>query len=548
LLKPFLPDSLYKFLFALLGLLYIIGLFVPLMDNDAAHHANIALHMHLTGDYVSLVDQNGDYLDKPHLLFWLSAFSYKIFGVTSFAYKLPSLLFTILCIYSTYRLGKTLYNREVGKLASLLLASAFAFMLANNDVRMEAILTACIAFSSWQLVDFVQQKKIINILGAAIGLALGFATKGMIAVFVPAIGSFFYILYGKDYKLLLNWKWLLLIVLFAAFISPVLYCYYLQYNLHPEKIVRGKDHINGIKFILFNQSVERFGGKTGDVSKQDHFFFLHSFLWAFAPWSILVYMAIIVRFKNYLKRDIEWFTVSTFVVVLLLVSFSGFKLPHYLNIIFPVAAVIAAAFIIGSQSSVVWTKRIFIIQFVVAVILILAAGSINIWAFPVHGWWSLTMVVLLLALVFYFMKSSMFSSLQKSVLMPVATMILFFFLLNNNFYPQLLKYQGGNELAFKTKDKIDPKQVYFWRETQSSSFNFYTKTLRQQFSDSTLDGKEKVWLLYDIKDEAQIKQQYKIVQRFETVDYEITKIDLKFMNPDKRLSVCTKMIVSEIWR
>jgi hypothetical protein len=548
LLKPFLPDSLYKFLFALLGLLYIIGLFVPLMDNDAAHHANIALHMHLTGDYVSLVDQNGDYLDKPHLLFWLSAFSYKIFGVTSFAYKLPSLLFTILCIYSTYRLGKTLYNREVGKLASLFLASAFAFMLANNDVRMEAILTACIAFSSWQLVDFVQQKKIINILGAAIGLALGFATKGMIAVFVPAIGSFFYILYGKDYKLLLNWKWLLLIVLFAAFISPVLYCYYLQYNLHPEKIVRGKDHINGIKFILFNQSVERFGGKTGDVSKQDHFFFLHSFLWAFAPWSILVYMAIIVRFKNYLKRDIEWFTVSTFVVVLLLVSFSGFKLPHYLNIIFPVAAVIAAAFIIGSQSSVVWTKRIFIIQFVVAVILILAAGSINIWAFPVHGWWSLTMVVLLLALVFYFMKSSMFSSLQKSVLMPVATMILFFFLLNNNFYPQLLKYQGGNELAFKTKDKIDPKQVYFWRETQSSSFNFYTKTLRQQFSDSTLDGKEKVWLLYDIKDEAQIKQQYKIVQRFETVDYEITKIDLKFMNPDKRLSVCTKMIVSEIWR
>ncbi|MEO7394275.1 MAG: glycosyltransferase family 39 protein, partial [Chitinophagaceae bacterium] len=118
--SPFLPRNVYIFLFSLLGLVYVIGLFVPLIDNDSAHHASIALRMHLTGDYVSLIDQSGDYLDKPHLLFWLTAFSYKIFGVTSFAYKVPSLLFTILGTYSTYRLGKTLYNTETGKLAALI--------------------------------------------------------------------------------------------------------------------------------------------------------------------------------------------------------------------------------------------------------------------------------------------------------------------------------------------------------------------------------------------------------------------------------------------
>src|SRR5689334_24112316 len=103
----------YALFFGLLAVVYVLGLAVPLMDNDSAHHANIALHMHLTGDYVSLVDQNGDYLDKPHLLFWLAAFMYKIGGVSGFTYKLPSFLFTILGIYSTYRLGKTLYNKEV---------------------------------------------------------------------------------------------------------------------------------------------------------------------------------------------------------------------------------------------------------------------------------------------------------------------------------------------------------------------------------------------------------------------------------------------------
>ena len=544
--KPFLPDTIYQFLFALLGLVYITGLFVPLMDSDSAHHANIALHMHLTGDYASLIDHNGDYLDKPHLLFWLSAFSYKIFGVTSFAYKLPSFLFTILGVYSTYRLGRTLYNKEIGKLAALILASAFAFMLANNDVRMEAMLTASIAFATWQLVEFIQTKKLLNVVGAALGLALGFSTKGMIAVFVPAIGAFFYILYGKDYKQFLNWKWLLMLLLFAVFISPVLYCYYLQYNLHPEKIVRSKDHINGIKFILLNQSVERFGGQTGDESKQDHYFFLHSFLWAFAPWALLVYILIVVRIKNFTRRELDWLTISTFIIMLLLVSFSGFKLPHYLNIIFPVAAIMAAVFIISSQSPGKWIRPVFIIQVVVSILLLLAVGVINAWAFPVNSIWVLIVLVLLLAVVFYFIKSKMYSSLQKAVLIPVNVMILAFFLLNANFYPQLLKYQGGKPMALATKGKIDPADVYFRENTYSSSFNFYAKTLRRPFADSVLQPGKKVWLMYDIKDEAEVKAKYSIGQRFETRDYEITKLDIKFMNPEKRGAQCTKMVLGEI--
>lgn len=520
---------------------------MPLMDNDSAHHANIALHMHLTGDYASLVDHNGDYLDKPHLLFWLSAFCYKIFGVTGFAYKLPSFFFTILGVYSTYRLGKTLYNKEAGKLSALILASSFAFILANNDVRMDAILTACIAFATWQLVEFIQTKKLLNVAGAALGLALGFSTKGMIAVFVPAIGSLFYILYRKDRRIFLNWKWLPMLLLFAVFISPVLYCYYLQYNLHPEKMVRGKDHTNGIKFILLDQSVERFGGQTGDTSKQDYFFFLHSFLWAFAPWSILACIAISVRLKNFLKRKEEWLTTGIFLIIFVLVSLSGFKLPHYLNVVFPVTSVMAAVFIINIQSSGKWTRPVFTIQLVISALLLVAIAVINAWVFPVNNVWIIIMLVLLLAQVFYFIKSKMIPPLQKAVLIPVATMILCFFLLNTNFYPQLLKYQGGNQLAFTTEGKVDFNNVYFWKETQSSSFVFYTKTLRKQFDDSVLQAGKKAWLLFDIRDEMEIAGAgYVLGRRFATPDYEITKLDIGFIIPEKRESRCSKLVVAEI--
>lgn len=546
---PFLSDRLYKFLFTLLGLVYIIGLFVPLMDNDSAHHADIALRMHLTGDYVNLIDNGKDYLDKPHLHFWLCAFSYKIFGVTTFAYKLPSFLFTILGTYSTYRLGKGLYNKEVGKLASLIVASAFAYMLANNDVRMDAILTASIVFATWQLVAFIQNKKFLNVIGAALGLGLGFSTKGHIAVFVPAVAAFFYILYRKDWKLLLNWKWVMLFLLFGLFITPVVCCYYLQYNLHPEKVVRGKDHINGVKFILLQQSVDRFSGEMGDDAKNDYFFFLHSFLWAFAPWSILGYIAAGSRIKNFLHRKDEWLTTGVFLVILLVVSFSGFKLPHYLNIVFPTTAVMVAAFILSKRSQPKWIRTLFKIQLIIVVLLLLLAGVINAWAFPAKNVWVIIGVILLLAIVFYFIKSKEYDPLQKTVAFSVAGMIFSFFLLNSNFYPQLLRYQGGNELAFSTKGKVDPSNVYFWKENYSSSYCFYTATLRKPFADSVLQPGKKIWLLADIKDLDEIKQQgYLLGQVYSAPDYEITKLNIKFVNPDRREKECTKMLLVEISR
>ncbi|HEX4875152.1 MAG TPA: glycosyltransferase family 39 protein, partial [Chitinophagaceae bacterium] len=466
--NPFFSRPLYFLLFSLLGLVYIIGLFVPLMDNDSAHHANIALHMYLTGDYVNLVDHSGDYLDKPHLHFWLSALSYHIFGVTTFAYKLPSFLFTIFGTYSTYRLGQSLYNKETGKLAALLVASSFAYILANNDVRMDAMLTAAVVFSIWQLVDFVKYKKISYIVGAALGLAVGFSIKGHIAVFVPAAATFFYILYCKEWKLLLNWKWLLLLLLFGLFISPVVYCYYLQYNLYPEKVVRGKDHINGVQFILLNQSVERFSGGMGSDGKNDYLFFLHSFLWAFAPWSILTLIAIVKRLKNLAAQKDEWLTTGVFVTMLLIVTLSGFKLPHYLNIIFPVTAVLAASFLYRLSAQENLHKTIFTLQLVMAALLLMGSAIVNLWAFPEKNIMAIVPVVFLLSLVFYFVKSSLLNRLQKAVGVSVSAMLFTFYLLNSNFYPQLLSYQAGKPLSEIIKGKLNPDDVYFWKGNYSS--------------------------------------------------------------------------------
>ena len=70
-----------KYWFPVLLLLGILlnatGLFSGIMEPDGALYAAIAKHMALSNDWVNLVADGQDWLDKPHFPFWLAALSFK---------------------------------------------------------------------------------------------------------------------------------------------------------------------------------------------------------------------------------------------------------------------------------------------------------------------------------------------------------------------------------------------------------------------------------------------------------------------------------------
>jgi hypothetical protein len=285
----------------------------------------------------------------------------------------------------------------------------------------------------------------------------------------------------------------------------------------------------------------------GSDAKNDRLFFIHSFLWAFAPWSIVAFIAIFSRLKTFASRKYEWLTVATFLVMLLTISFSGFKLPHYLNIVFPTTAILTASFILEKAKAVKWIRLIWIIQLVTVILLLLLAILIHVWAFPVSNTMTIVGVVILLAIVFYFIRSSLYSKIQKSILISVAAMAFSFFLLNTNFYPKLLSYQGGNQLALGTKERVDPQNVYLWTNYYSSSYNFYTKTIRKEFTDSVFKNGREVWILADRRNLQEIRDRgYILGRNISARDYEITKLDLKFVNPEKRESQLNQMVLVQV--
>ena len=545
------PKQQYIVLFIALVFVYLLGLIVPLMDEDASHHADIALQMVRSNNYIHLLSKGQDYLDKPHLLFWSAAAFFNLMGVTTLAYKLPSFLVTCLGIYSTYRLAKVLYTAETGRFAALITASSQAFILANNDVRMDAMLTGFIIFATWQLCEAVYWDKWYNYILGALGMALGFATKGMVGVAMPAIAMFFLLLYQRNWKKLFNIKWFVVLPLLVIFISPVLYCFYIQFDLHPEKAIRGSSNISGIKFILWGQSTERFDGDHFGKGKVKPFFFLHTMLWAFLPWAFITYYAIFSKLAFFIKSGFrfiagqELLTLGTILLIFTAISSAGYQLPHYLNILFPFFGIITAQKLLElhhSQSGVRQLKLILKFQYIVIGGCVLIAIILNTWVFP------LTSAVIIAASVFLLVAlwqnlSSGQSYFHKIVISSAFCIIFVNVLLNGNFYPQLLKYQAGISLAkVLTEKKINPAEVYKFN-TNSYAFDFYAANI---FSFIELDDmknkigyEQEIWLFTNEEGKSKLVESglpFKLIAS--SLNAKTTKLKPKFLNPETRKQAC----------
>src|SRR4051812_11205484 len=99
--------------------IYFAGASSDVIEVDSAQFASISMEMSQNNSYLMVTERGDDYLDKPPFLFWVSSASMKLFGLNNFAYKLPTLLFSLICLLYTIKLGRYLYNERTGKIAAV---------------------------------------------------------------------------------------------------------------------------------------------------------------------------------------------------------------------------------------------------------------------------------------------------------------------------------------------------------------------------------------------------------------------------------------------
>ncbi|UCD61016.1 MAG: glycosyltransferase family 39 protein [Flavobacteriaceae bacterium] len=545
-----ISNTRYWIFLILIILVYLAGMFVTLFENDSAQFAVMAMRMVQENDFINLIKGPEEYLDKPHMHYWLAAISFKIFGLNEWAYRIPGILATLLGAYSCFGLGRLLYNREVGKIASLVFMTAQTIVLSNIDVRTDAVLTGFTIFAIWQLATYIEKDSFKNLLMGAFGAGIAFSTKGQIAILVIGLPLLCHLIYTNKWKLLFNWKVLVALAVFGLTITPILYAYYLQFDLHPEKVIRGKDHRSGILFILWEQSFERLSGEGVGKNSSDYFFFFHTFLWVFLPWTLIGIAAYWTRAREFIairfRRDSgrEILTVGGITLIFLIISFAQFKLPHYLNILIPLFAILSASFIEELlNSSKEKNIKVFLgLQYFILGLVFISTVLICLYVFKISNWYAYVLLAVALGLiVYYVMKGEGYG--LKLISISVYSSLLLNAILNAHFYPSLLKYQAGSTMAgIVAENNIPVDSIYkiTWHHTWG--LDFYNQH-PVKFSEYTnLAGLGPVWVYVADNDLKKLRDSGLHWDKQFTVDqFRITRLQPKFLNPATRDEILNKM-------
>jgi 4-amino-4-deoxy-L-arabinose transferase-like glycosyltransferase len=547
--------SIYRLIWIFVCLVLAAGLiFPPLMDYDAAEYAGIAMTMYQRNDWLNIINRQYasgalyDYLDKPHMLFWSAMAGFKIFGVNQVGYRFFSVLFSLAAAFATGQLGKHLYNKEVGKWAALIFITAQAILLANHDVRTDSLLTSFVILSIWQLVLFIDKQKWISLIAGFIFLALAVGTKGMIAALTTGCVLFFYLAGKKDWKGIFNWKWIVGLVFFMIGLTPFLYAYYLQFDQHPEKFVNGSYGTSGIKFLLWSQSFERFAGDRSFTNSPEFSFFYHTILWAFLPWTILLVLGVFYRLKELVQTRFasffsrEQLTFAGVWVMFNIMSLSKFKLPHYLNILFPLMAIFSAAWLWEqyTQRNVKMMRNLMKSQMVLIGLLLVGAALIISWAFPLKSLFIFIFAMGMLAFMLYINRIKFSVMPDRLILFTASGALLVNFIMNTQFYPQLGKYQSGNTMAAQIREAgIGANQVFCYG-TVVRTFDFYSGRYVPML-DSTgirkaLSAGKTIYVFTPAPYGDSLLLQFPQAKTFLTSpDKHITKLKLSFLDPEKRM-------------
>ena len=333
-----LPKKVFLSLLLLEVFVNFSGITVPFFSNDPALYAAISKTMVHSNDFVNLYVYGVDWLDKPHFPFWMAAASFKIFGISEWSYRLPALLFILLGAFYTYQLAQKFYDVHVGQISVLVLLAAQHLLMSNTDVRAEPYLLALIVGSVYHFYILFQRFSFFDLVLGSLMAACAVMTKGIYALVPIGAAIVGQASFTHQFRNLFRWRWLLAGLFTAVFMMPEVYAVYVQFDKHPEKIVFGRTAVSGVKWFLWSSQFSRFVN-NGPItrSRGDVFYYMHTLLWAYAPWCLLFYFVVINRIIAIIKKRKvqEYITVSAIVPMLLFFSLSKFQLNFYTNILLP---------------------------------------------------------------------------------------------------------------------------------------------------------------------------------------------------------------------
>ena len=108
-----------------------------LMDPDEGRYAEIAREIFVLRDWLIPHLNLLPYLEKPPLVYWLTALSFKALGYTESAARLVPAVSALGGVFLAYGLGRALWGPGPGVLSALVLASAAGYVALGRILTLD---------------------------------------------------------------------------------------------------------------------------------------------------------------------------------------------------------------------------------------------------------------------------------------------------------------------------------------------------------------------------------------------------------------------------
>ncbi len=325
-----IKEQKIKHIIALLLLSYVFFFYgigdYSLKEPDEGRYAEIPREMNELHDYTVPHLNYVRYFEKPPLLYWTTAASFKLFGTNEWAFRFPNSLCALFCVIFLYFFIRRWSGEPVAFLSSVILTTSFSFLSMARIVTTDMLFTFCLFLSLLLFYGYYREKKSFFIYLFYVAMAAATLAKGPVALILMGGTILIFLFTERNLHFISEMK----IVKGLAIYLIVTLPWIIAISLREKEF---------LYFFFVDQHILRFltskHKRTGPM-----YYFLPVLFGGLFPWSIFLPRAVIQTWKI---KELRLMFIWAFVVFAFF-SISGSKLPPYILPLFPPTAIILGHF------------------------------------------------------------------------------------------------------------------------------------------------------------------------------------------------------------
>jgi 4-amino-4-deoxy-L-arabinose transferase-like glycosyltransferase len=208
-------DLGFSLVIIVFGLLFFIPFNggVPLFDWDEINFAEAAREMLVSHDYLGVQINFLPFWEKPPLFIWMQALSMKAFGVNAFAARFPNAIGGIVSLLVLYHMGRKAFDRRFARLWVLFYAGSLLPFFYFKSGIIDPWFNLFILLGIWFLIKYVSRSTLVDAFVSSLFTGAAILTKGPVGLLIVGLTAFIWMLVSRNWKLLLNGKFLLVYLL-----------------------------------------------------------------------------------------------------------------------------------------------------------------------------------------------------------------------------------------------------------------------------------------------------------------------------------------------